>query len=443
MTYQQTLDFLFGSLPVFQNLGAGAYKPGLEHIAGFCRSLGDPQRRFPSVHVAGTNGKGSVSHMLASVLMRSGLKTGLFTSPHLLDFRERIRIDGRMISREEVTEFTGRHREQMLSLGLTFFEMTTALAFDCFARHGVDIAVIETGLGGRLDSTNIITPLTSVITNIGLEHTALLGGTIAAIAGEKAGIIKPGVEAVIGEEELQSAPVFRDRAARCGAPLTFAERSYRYLGSHVEGGTEHYRIERLADGALLTPQLDLLGIYQHRNILTALTAADALRRAGVEIPEQALCDGLAGAARTTGLAGRWQRLGERPLTVCDTGHNAHGLRYVAEQLRAQRYRKLYFVLGVVNDKDLSAILPLLPADAHYLFTQTSVQRALPAGELARRAGEAGLRGETVPGVAAAVARARELASPEDMIFIGGSTFTVAEIGSELFAAGDGGREAEC
>lgn len=426
MNYDETIRYLFTSLPMFQNIGPGAYKPGLQNIEAFCDSLGNPQRRFMTVHVAGTNGKGSVSHMLASVLQHAGYRTGLFTSPHLRDFRERIRVNGAMASRDFVTEFTARHRESMERLGLSFFEMTTGMAFEWFARSGADIAVIETGLGGRLDSTNILRPELSVITNIGLEHTALLGDTIAAIASEKAGIIKPRTDVVVGESHPESDPVFRAAAERLGCDIIFADRAWECVAAEPAGAGCRYTL-RSSGGELRELSLDLAGDYQRRNIVTALAAAERLRRnPAIRIGEEALRGGFASAARTTGLLGRWQVIGREPLTVCDTGHNAHGLRWVAQQLEALPRRNLYMVLGVVNDKDLSRILPLMPGGAHYIFTRSSVERALPAGELCEAAARCGLRGETAPTVAAALARARELAGPEDVIFVGGSTFTVAD-----------------
>jgi dihydrofolate synthase/folylpolyglutamate synthase len=425
MTYKETIEWLFGSLPVWEQRGAGAYKPGLERVAGFAAELGDPQEKFPTVHIAGTNGKGSTSHMLAAVLLAAGYRTGLFTSPHLLDFRERIRVDGQMISEEAVVEFTERHRERMIALGLTFFEMTTALAFAEFARAGVDVAVIETGLGGRLDATNIITPAVSVITNIGLEHTKYLGDTIPLIAGEKAGIIKPRVTVVIGETDPESAPVFEARAREMGSPIVFADQTYRVIKTDLAGGKRVFDVVG-ADGVVRGFALDLTGDYQRLNLPTVLATVDILRGT-FEISNTALYDGLAVAARSTGLAGRWQVLRHEPLVVCDTAHNAHGFEQVAHQIATQNYHTLYMVLGFVADKDLLAIIPLLPRDARYILTQPSTGRAMPAEELARRFAESGIASETAPSVAEAVRKALREASPEDMVYIGGSNFVVAEI----------------
>ncbi len=424
MTYKETINFLFNSLPVFENKGAGAYKPGLERVAEFAASLGEPQRKFTAVHVAGTNGKGSVSHMLASVLQAAGYRAGLYTSPHLVDFRERIRVDGEMIPEEDVVSFTELHKEEMLRLGLTFFEMATVMAFDRFARAGVEVAVIETGLGGRLDATNIVTPAVSVITNIGLEHTQYLGDTIPLIAAEKAGIIKPGVPVVIGETDPESAPVFIEKAARLGSPIVFADREYKVVGTlHKEGRTMYDVAD--AHGGGQTFFIDLGGDYQRLNITTVLTAVDVLRTE-LDINNLALHDGLRDAATRTGLAGRWQVFGRRPSVICDTAHNAHGFAEVARQIAAQKYNTLYMVLGFVADKDLDAIIPLLPRDARYIFTQAGVGRAMQAEELRRRFATHGIDGETIAPVAEAVSRVLSLASPDDMVYIGGSNFTVAE-----------------
>lgn len=428
MNYAQTLDYLYSSLRSFQDAGSDAYKPGLERIEGFMTYLGRPHRHYATVHVAGTNGKGSTSHIIAAVLQAAGFRTGLFTSPHLHDFRERIRVDGVQISEREVVEFVEVHRSAMERIGLSFFEMTAAMAFEHFSREGVEVAVIETGLGGRLDATNIITPIASVITNIGLDHTDLLGSTLAEIATEKAGIIKPEVPVIIGEHDAATDSVFERVARERRANLYFAEELFELVSSECNEGGSRFCVRRVGDEREYLLDLDLGGEYQRRNIITALGALEVLhRRTQVSISTRALIEGCRDAAATTGLQGRWQRLGERPTVVCDTGHNAHGLRYVSEQLKRLNCKQLYIVLGVVREKDLGAVLPLLPREAHYIFTQASVSRALEAEELARRASEFGLQGEVVRGVREAVAHARSLATEDDAIFIGGSTFTVAEI----------------
>lgn len=428
MTYTETLDFLYHSLPVFQHIGGGAYKPGFDNIVALEKELGDPHRRFRSVHVAGTNGKGSVSHMVAAVLQAAGYRTGLFTSPHLKDFRERIKVNGQMISEEEVINFVEQHREAIDRIQPSFFEITTAIAFDHFARQQVDVAVIEVGMGGRLDSTNVIRPLVSVITNISWDHAQFLGDTLEKIAGEKAGIIKEMTPVVIGESQIESQLTFITRAKECSAPILFADQLYRVVDRQYVGeNLQQFTIENRLDGETFTLAVDLLGDYQRKNILTALTTLDVLNGSGgLTLPREAVARGLASAAATTGLLGRWQVVDRAPLTVCDTGHNEGGLHETMAQIARQRYRKLYMVLGFVADKDLDKVFPLLPTDAHYIFTRAGIERALDEKILAQRAAAYGLQGETVPNVADAVKRARELATPEDMIYIGGSTFIVAE-----------------
>ena len=429
MNYSQTLEFLFSSLPAYETAGATAYKPGLERIAAFCRHLGNPQRNFFTIHVAGTNGKGSVSHIIASVLQQAGYRTGLFTSPHLQDFRERIRVDGEMIPKQKVVNFVDKHHDRMVELGLSFFEMTAALAFDYFAQSDVEVAVIETGLGGRLDATNIIVPILSIITNIGMEHTALLGDTPEKIAAEKAGIIKKSIPVIIGEHDARCDPVFAEVAAANKSKLLHAEELFTCTGQEPAGERQLFHLHRTRDNHDFELLLDLAGDYQRHNIITATAAIDFLHQeTPLTISRRAFLEGTRDAAAHTSLRGRWQKLGEKPLVICDTGHNAHGMAYVGEQLRRQSrdYAHLYCVLGVVNDKDLAHMFPLLPADAHYIFTQAKTHRAIPAAELAERAAAFGLQGEVVADVQQAVARARELAGPDDMIFIGGSTYVVGE-----------------
>ncbi len=392
MTYRQTLETLYNMLPDFQNVGAGAYKPGLERVIEFLDILGRPYCRFETIHVAGTNGKGSVSHMLAAILQQQGRRTGLYTSPHLRDFRERMRVDGRMISEAEVMDFAGKHLETMRALGLSFFEATMCMAFDWFSREGVDVAVVEAGLGGRLDSTNVIRPNVSVITNIGLDHQQFLGETLEEIAAEKAGIIKAGVPVVVGEHG-EADDVFVKKAAAVGSPLIFAEDVW--------------------DGKLI--ETDLRGDYQTKNIVTLSAVLGVL---GVPLPDWRV---------ETGLRGRWEILGRNPLIIADTAHNAHGLRLAMEQLMRTPHRDLYIIIGVVADKDLGSILPLLPREAHYIFTVPSVARALPAGDLADKAAIAGLKGEVVETVPVALERAKELAGEEDVIFVTGSNFVVADL----------------
>lgn len=430
MNYSQTIDYLFSSMPSFQHVGSDSYKPGLDRITAFCRYLGNPQRNYYTVHVAGTNGKGSVSHILASILQQAGYRVGLYTSPHLKDFRERIRVDGEMIPKQKVVNFVDKHQAKMGELELSFFEMTTAMAFDYFDQSDVEVAVIETGLGGRLDATNIITPLVSVVTNVGLEHTEYLGDTLRKIAAEKAGIIKKSVPVVLGEANEEYNDVFEEYAAAFKSRVIYAQERFRCLTHSVDENIQRMVIERLRDKFDYDISIDLLGDYQFNNVITATAAADYLHESTpLTISRRAYVEGLASAAALTHIAGRWQVLGHEPLVICDTGHNAHGLRYVGAELNrlSERYARQICVLGFAKDKNLADILPVLPVKAHYIFTQASVSRALPAVELAAKAAAAGLEGEVVAEVPAALARARELASAEDMIFVGGSTFVVAEV----------------
>ncbi|WP_295958935.1 folylpolyglutamate synthase/dihydrofolate synthase family protein [uncultured Alistipes sp.] len=427
MNYTQTLEFLFSSLPAFETKGATAYKPGLERITAFCRHIGNPQRNFFTIHVAGTNGKGSVSHIIASVLQQAGYRTGLFTSPHLQDFRERIRVDGEMIPKQKVVNFVDKHHDKMLELELSFFEMTAALAFDYFAQSDVEVAVIETGLGGRLDATNIIVPVVSVITNISLEHTALLGDTLPKIAAEKAGIIKKSIPIIIGEGDVRYNGVIEQVAAANKSKIIYAENEFSCSNCGCAEGRQHFCMHRTRDNRDFEVELDLTGSYQCRNIVTAAATVDFLHEeTPLTISRRAFLEGTRDTAALTSFMGRWQKLGEQPLVVCDTGHNPQGIAYVAEQLKSTPHKRLYCVVGFVRDKDLAHILPLLPHDAHYIFTQAQTQRALPAADLTAKAAIYGLTGETVADVPAAVARAKELAADDDMIFIGGSTYVVAE-----------------
>lgn len=430
MNYAQTIEYLFTTTPSFQQVGADAYKPGLERILSFCHHLGDPQKNYKTIHVAGTNGKGSVSHMLASVLQHSGYRVGLFTSPHLRDFRERMRVDGEMISERRVVDFVARHKDKMRELDLSFFEMTTAMAFDFFSASDVEVAVIETGLGGRLDATNVILPELCVVTNIGLEHTDLLGDTIEKVAAEKAGIIKPSVPIILGEANEQYNHVFEQRAAACGSRVIYAEQELKVVERRRERDSQHIVLHRERDAHRFEIDMDLVGEYQYHNVVTAAAAADYLDTSTqLTIPRRDFLEGMAEVAATTSLAGRWQRLADAPYTVCDTGHNAHGIKYVAEELQrlAPYYNRQICVVGFAKEKSIDDILPLLPRTAYYIFTQASTPRALPAEALASKALAFGLEGELSPTVAEALARAREIATEQDMIFIGGSNFVVAEI----------------
>lgn len=428
MNYTQTLEFLFSSLPAFETHGAAAYKPGLERITAFCRHIGNPQRNFFTIHVAGTNGKGSVSHMIASVLQSAGYHTGLFTSPHLQDFRERILVDGEMIPKQKVVNFVDKHHDKMVECELSFFEMTAALAFDYFDQSDVEVAVIETGLGGRLDATNIIVPMLSVITNIGMEHTSLLGDTLPKIAAEKAGIIKKSIPVVIGEADERYNEVFEQTAATNKSKLIYAQQAITCSDQCTTDEGQRFHLRRKRDGHEFDVAIDLAGNYQRHNIVTATAACDFLHeQTPLSISRRAYLEGFRFAAASTGLRGRWHKLSEAPLTICDTGHNAHGIAYVAEQLRATPHKELFCVVGFVRDKDLTHILPLLPREAHYIFTQAATPRAVPAAEVAEKAAACGLQGEVVTQATAALARAREMATADDLIFIGGSTYLVAEV----------------
>jgi dihydrofolate synthase/folylpolyglutamate synthase len=428
MNYNQTLEFLFSSMPSFQEKGATAYKPGLERVTAFCRHLGNPQRNYFTIHVAGTNGKGSVSHMLASILQQAGYRTGLFTSPHLTDFRERVKVDGQMISKQKVVNFVDKHHDKMVELGLSFFEMTAALAFDHFAQSDCEVVVVETGLGGRLDATNIILPAVSVVTNVGLEHTDLLGDTVQKIAAEKAGIIKKSIPLILGEANEEYNAVFEEVAAANKSKVIYAEQSFRIEKHHHEGDKQYFEIERLRDGYKYCFSVDLAGDYQYHNVLTACAVADHLHEeTPLTISRRAFVDGLSNVIGETSLRGRWQTLQSEPRVICDTGHNAHGLRIVSEQLKGLDCNKLYCVIGFSKEKNLNEILPMLPTNAYYIFTQANISRAVDAADLAAKAAEYGLCGEVVREVPQALSRAKELATAEDVIFVGGSTFVVAEV----------------
>jgi dihydrofolate synthase/folylpolyglutamate synthase len=424
MTYQETLKYLFGQLPIYQRSGKAAYKANLENTLAFDEYLGHPHKRFRTIHVAGTNGKGSVSHLLASVLQSAGYRTGLYTSPHLLDFRERIRINGEMIPEQVVVNFVEHNYAIIEKISPSFFEMTVALAFDYFAREQVDVAVVEVGLGGRLDSTNIITPDLSVITNIGIDHTMFLGNTLETIAGEKAGIIKPGIPVVVGRFQPETAAVFRDKAAKEEAPIVFSSEAFALKSVEIKNDYQLLGIEsETISGSFKVP---LLGSYQHENIITVMAALKELRTAGYIISDAAIHSGVEGVLHQTGLLGRWQKVSERPLVICDTGHNADGIERVVAQIKALGRQHVHIVLGMVNDKDVKTILKLLPVNARYYFTRASIPRALDEKVLHEAAQRAGLTGEHWPNVLSALEAAKKNASDNDLIFIGGSTFVVAE-----------------
>ena len=425
--YSDILHYLFTSLPVFQHLGGSAYKPGLQTIGELDDFYGNPHRQYKTIHVAGTNGKGSVSHMLAAILQGAGYKTGLFTSPHLIDFRERIRINGQMITENEVIEFVKRSRAMFDKVQPSFFEMTTAMAFDHFACHAVDFAVIETGMGGRLDATNIISPIMSVITNISMDHAQFLGNDPVTIAAEKAGIIKPGIPVVIGETQQDTALVFEDRARERGCHIVFADRQAKVSRSYPTAKGQVIYMEQNGKEAAIPLMIDLYGHYQQKNIITTLIALQCMRHyASVEIASDSVLPSLVHAAQTTGLRGRWQTLREKPFTVCDIAHNTAGWSCIRQQIDRCEYRKLHIVVGFVNDKDLTGILQLLPRDALYYFTKAAIPRALNETELMKTAASYALKGNAYPDVAGAVEDALRNAADDDMIYIGGSTFVVGE-----------------
>ena len=423
MTYQETIEYLFNSTPLFQNVGKDAYKEGLENTLKLDEYFGYPHRTFKTIHVAGTNGKGSCSHTLAAILQSAGYKVGLYTSPHLVDFRERIRVNGEVISKEYVIDFVEQHRSFFEPLHPSFFELTTAMAFNWFAMQGVDVAVIEVGLGGRLDCTNIIRPDLCVITNISFDHIQFLGDTLAKIASEKAGIIKPKIPVVIGEIHPETESVFINKSDLESAPIHFAQResSVQKAIFTPEGGITYHTTEY----PLLKGQLG--GYCQVKNTQTILTAVRILQEKGYHIEKEHVYQGFAEVCQLTGLMGRWQIIQEQPKMICDTGHNKAGIEYIVKQLSAQKYRQLRIVLGMVNDKDISGVLAMLPKEATYYFTKASVSRALSEEKVKELAQQAGLQGNTYPNVEEAVQAACSEAHPDDLIFVGGSTFIVADL----------------
>ena len=428
MNYTETLDYLFSSMPSFQQVGGDAYKPGLERIAEFCRSIGNPQRNYFVIHIAGTNGKGSVSNMLAAVLQQAGYQTGLFTSPHLTDFRERIRVNGEMISKQKVVNFVDRYKAEMERMQLSFFEMTTAMAFDFFAQSDVEVAVIETGLGGRLDATNIVQPILSIITNIGLEHTEYLGDSLPKIAREKGGIIKKCTPVVVGEKNTNYHLVLDEIAADMRSEITYANEAFTLGECGFADGKQVVTLNRTRDGYPYRLRLDLLGEYQRHNLATVATALDILHESTpLSISRRAFVEGVREVTQLTSFRGRWQVLSDKPLVVCDTAHNEHGITEVAKQLKSRTNSgKLLCVMGFCEDKDFSKMLALMPSDAHYIFTQASIRRAASPEAIAEVALSLNLDFEVAPTVAEAVATAQKRLSEQDMLFIGGSTFVVAE-----------------
>lgn len=402
MNYVETVEWLYTQLPVYQRTGGANYKIDLSKTERLMELLNHPEMGFDSIHIGGTNGKGSTSHMIASIFQEAGYKVGLYTSPHLRDFRERIKINGEMISQDEVIEFVHRYKEKFVELQLSFFEMTVGLAFDYFTKSKVDIAIIEVGMGGEFDSTNVITPLVSVLTNVGLDHMDFLGDTIEKIARTKSGIIKPNVPVVVSETHPESAPIFMEKARSTGSDLHFADREMQEV--------------------FVT---DLRGNYQVHNVKAAVLAVKLQQK--FNISEEIIRRGLLHTVANTGLLGRWQTLGNNPLIIADTGHNPHGMQYIVEQIAQQTYDQLHMVIGMVNDKDVSKVLGMLPKNARYYFCKPNIPRGRDAELLSREAANFGLVGTSYPSVETALAAAKSAASEGDMIFVGGSTFVVAEV----------------
>lgn len=421
MNYQETIEYLFNSTPVFEKIGAKAYKPGLQTTETLDKHFGHPHRQFKSIHVAGTNGKGSCSHTLAAILQSEGYKVGLFTSPHLVDFRERIRVNGECISEQYIIDFVEKERRFFEPLHPSFFELTTALAFKYFAEQKVDIAIIEVGLGGRLDCTNIITPILSIITNISKDHTQFLGNTLADIAGEKAGIIKPGVPVIIGEDLPETRPVFQQKAQKENSPIIFAQDENQQevqKAEHINGKMEY----TTRTWGKLTGEL--CGDYQAKNMNTILNAIKYLTL--VKNKGTSIKYGISHVTELTGLMGRWQKIQDKPLVICDTGHNVGGWQYLAPQIKAQACRQLRIVFGMVDDKDVTTVMKMLPNDAIYYWTQATTKRAIKVEKIAELGTSLGLNGNVYPSVNKAFKAAQADAAEDDFIFVGGSSYIVAD-----------------
>ena len=423
-TYADTLHYLYAQLPMFTRVGASAYKKDLHNTLALCKALNHPEHKFKSVHIGGTNGKGSSSHMLAAILQTAGYKTGLYTSPHLRDFRERIRINRQMIPEQEVIDFVNSHQALFEEINPSFFEATVGLAFDYFAKQEVDIAIIEVGLGGRLDSTNVINPLLSLITNIGLDHQDILGNTLEEIAKEKAGIIKSSTPIIIGEKQAEIADVFENKAIEANAKILFASDCWTITPKEtapllvVNAHSSKQNLELV---------LDLRGSYQVKNLAGVLTTVDELRLQGFKISEEHLKTALKQVTSLTGLQGRWQTLQQQPLVICDTGHNEDGVKEVLKNITNTPHQNLHIVWGMVKDKDVRKILELLPKKANYYFCQPNIPRGKPTEELAQEAQKYQLKGQAYASVAEAYQQALSHAKPNDLVFVGGSTFVVAEV----------------
>ena len=427
MNYKQSIDFLFNKLPYYQRIGAMAYKADLGNTLKLDHNSGNPHKKYKTIHIAGTNGKGSVAHMLASVLQTAGYKTGLYTSPHLKDFRERIRINGKKISKRYVVQFVETRKKIISEISPSFFEITADMAFNYFADRQVDFAVIETGLGGRLDSTNIITPVIAVITNIGLDHTYLLGNTLPDIAGEKAGIIKEKVPVVIGETQEETKNIFIETAKSKNSPIYFADQVYS-IGKKKKNKTGFtYTILENKKSIYQKLKIDLAGNYQDKNVITAISVIEYLKNLGIAVKDRTIYKGFKKVVKNTGLKGRFHILQKKPLIVCDTGHNFEGIHYVIDQLNSLKCNNLHIILGFVKDKEIDKILGILPKTAVYYFTQANIPRALHYLELKQKAEQQGLHGEAYNKVKKAYKAAKKAAKKKDVIYVGGSTFVVAEV----------------
>lgn len=423
MNYLETVNYLFNIAPVFEHIGASAYKEGLDNTYLLDEHFGHPHRKFKSIHIAGTNGKGSCSHTLAAILQNDGYKVGLYTSPHIMDFRERIKINGECISKEYVIEFVNQEKSLFEKIHPSFFEVTTALAFKYFAEQHVDYAIIEVGLGGRLDCTNIITPILSIITNISFDHTNFLGNTLEKIAKEKAGIIKQNIPVIIGETTNETKPVFKTCAESMNAEIIYADENDEIISftMNEDGGiTYNTRSFGIIQG-------ELGGLYQKKNTNTILHAVRFLYNQHIIKNTGSINNGFYNVCRLTGLIGRWQKIGSNPSVICDTGHNVGGWTYISRQLQVQKYNKLHIVFGMVNDKDVDGVMCLLPKNAHYYFTKPQSKRAIPEKDIQRKAMTHGLAGDCYNDVPSAYTAAKKMATPDDMIFIGGSSYIVSDL----------------
>lgn len=430
MNFQQTLNYLYSQLPMFQRIGVAAYKNNLDNTIALCNLLKNPQNNFKSIHIAGTNGKGSTSHLIASILQTKGLKIGLYTSPHLKDFRERIRINGKKIPKKFVTSFVNEYKNDFEKINPSFFEMTFGMAIKYFADEKIDLAIMETGMGGRLDSTNIINPVVSVITNISFDHTQFLGNTLEKIAIEKAGIIKPCTPVIIGETQNNLKHIFINKAEKQNAPIYFADSYFKALNiKYTNNRISKLCMDIFSNNKLYLKNLNssLTGLYQYKNIITSLQIIKILNKTAYNINKTQIKKGIGNVVKQTGISGRWQIISNSPLTICDTAHNADGIKEVVNQIKTIPYKNLHFVLGMVNDKNINNILRLLPQSATYYFCKADIPRGLDQGVLAEKANIADLKGEIYPSVNNALANARNNAGKNDLVFIGGSSFVVAEV----------------